>query len=106
MRIGSFPLNAYSPQTINQPAAAGNSPAAVNDAKPVDFGNQVGQAIDSVNAMQKDASSLATRVAAGNTDDTHKAIIAMEHSLMALDFTIQVRNKMIDAYQEIMKTQM
>jgi flagellar hook-basal body complex protein FliE len=106
MRIGNFPLNSYSPQTINKPAATNNAPAAVNEQKPAGFGDKVTQAIDSVDALQKNASSMATKVAAGNTDDTHKAIIAMEHSLMALDFTIQVRNKMIDAYQEIMKTQM
>ncbi len=106
MRIGNLPLNAYSPQSINKPAGAESSPAAVNEQKPVSFGNQVSQAIDNVDALQKNASSLATKVASGSTDDTHKAIIAMEHSLMALDFTIQVRNKMIDAYQEIMKTQM
>ncbi|MEI6519091.1 MAG: flagellar hook-basal body complex protein FliE [bacterium] len=106
MRIGNFPLNSYSPQTINKPAATDNTPTAVNEQQSAGFGDQVTQAIDNVDALQKNASSMATKVAAGNTDDTHKAIIAMEHSLMALDFTIQVRNKTLEAYQEIMKTQM
>ena len=56
-------------------------------------------------ALQTNADELMAKVAAGNPEDAHKAVIAMEHALMSLDFTLQIRNKVLDAYQEIMKTQ-
>jgi flagellar hook-basal body complex protein FliE len=66
------------------------------------FVQQVKGAIDHVNGLQAQADTSAIN---GGTEDTHKSMIAMEHALLALDFTLQVRNKVLDAYQEIMKTQ-
>ncbi|HOF89544.1 MAG TPA: flagellar hook-basal body complex protein FliE [Armatimonadota bacterium] len=99
--IGSTPL--YSPQQVQRPADA--RPAA-ESAPASGFGEQITAAIDHVDAMQKTADQAASQVAAGDAEDTHKAMIAMERALLALDFTVQVRNKMLEAYQEIMRTQL
>jgi len=99
--IGSTPV--YSPQQVQRQAEA--RPAA--EAMPAPgFGEQITTAIDQVDAMQKTADQAAAQVATGNTEETHKAVIAMERALLALDFTVQVRNKMLEAYQEIMRTQL
>jgi len=37
------------------------------------------------------------------TGDVHEAMIAMQRSEMTLQLTVQVRNKLVSAYQEIMR---
>lgn len=69
------------------------------------FSDQVKNAIDHVNTLQSHADDLVEQVASGNPENAHQAVIAMQQSSMALDFTMQVRNKVLDAYQEIMRMQ-
>jgi flagellar hook-basal body complex protein FliE len=70
-----------------------------------DFGSTIKNAINDVNKMQTDADQLATRLAAGDAVEVHQAMIAMQKASQALSLTIQVRNKVIEAYQEVMRTQ-
>ncbi len=70
-----------------------------------DFGSTIKDAINDVNKMQGDADQLATRLATGDAVEVHQAMIAMQKASQALGLTIQVRNKVIEAYQEIMRTQ-
>jgi flagellar hook-basal body complex protein FliE len=46
-----------------------------------------------------------TQMAAGQIDNIDKIMIDMEKADIALQFTLQVRNKVLDAYQEIMRMQ-
>jgi flagellar hook-basal body complex protein FliE len=76
-------------------------------AKPVQgsFGDTIKKAITQVNDSQQTADTLATKLAAGDAVEVHQAMIAMQKASMALQFTVQVRNKVIEAYQEIMRMQ-
>ncbi|NLN76974.1 MAG: flagellar hook-basal body complex protein FliE [Armatimonadetes bacterium] len=74
-------------------------------ASPVDFTQTIKKAVAEVNSLQTQADKLAVDVASGDVEDVHKAMIAMQKAKLALDFTIQVRNKVIEAYQEIMRMQ-
>lgn len=58
-----------------------------------------------VNKLQNQADQSAVDLAAGNIEDVHRAMIDMQKAKLSLDFTVQVRNKVIEAYQEIMRTQ-
>lgn len=69
------------------------------------FGDTIKNAISKVNDLQAEADQLATRLAAGDAVEIHQAMIAMQKASTALQFTIQVRNKIIEAYQEIMRMQ-
>jgi len=55
--------------------------------------------------MSNEADNLAVNLSSGSVEDVHEAMIAMQKAKLALDFTIQVRNKVIEAYQEIMRMQ-
>lgn len=70
-----------------------------------DFKDAVKKAIGEVNKMQNQADQATVNLATGNVEDVHKAMIEMQKAKLALDFTIQVRNKVIEAYQEIMRMQ-
>jgi flagellar hook-basal body complex protein FliE len=70
------------------------------------FGESIKKALSSVNEQQNQADVLANGIAAGDAVEVHQAMIAMQKASLALQFTIQVRNKVVEAYQEIMRTQL
>jgi len=77
----------------------------VSDAGNVDFGDTVKNAVKKVNELQNNADQMAVKLASGDPVEIHQAMIEMQKASTALQFTVQVRNKILDAYQEIMKMQ-
>ncbi|HSR11765.1 MAG TPA: flagellar hook-basal body complex protein FliE [Thermodesulfobacteriota bacterium] len=69
-----------------------------------DFKKILGQSVEQVNGMLSDANDSAREMAAGRLD-IHQAMIAMEEAGIAFRLMVQVRNKMISAYEEIMRMQ-
>lgn len=69
------------------------------------FGDVLEQALDTVNDMQSRADRLTEKLAAGEVNDIHQVMIAVEQVNLALQLTMQVRNKVIESYQEIMRMQ-
>lgn len=68
-----------------------------------DFSNLLKQALDNVNSLQKESSSMATAVEMGDPKVTlAQAMIAGQKASIAFDATVQVRNKLVEAYKEIM----
>ncbi len=101
MRIEGMPTPVYSQQNTQR------STAPTGETQPIGtFGEHVQNAVDNINNLQSKASEMVEKVALGQTDDVHKAMIAMEQASLTFNFGLQVRNKVLDAYQEIMKTQL
>lgn len=96
MRIESITRNMQTPST-GAAAPTGQSGRS--------FGSTVKDALADVNKLQSDADQVATKLAGGDAVEIHQAMIAMQKASTALQFTIQVRNKVIEAYQEIMRMQ-
>lgn len=69
------------------------------------FGETLGQALAGVNALQVDAEAAATALASGQTVDTAKTLVTVEKASISFQFAMQVRNKLLEAYQEIMRMQ-
>jgi flagellar hook-basal body complex protein FliE len=69
------------------------------------FAETLNQAVGSVNEMQKTADKAMQDLATGKTDNIADVMIAAEKADIALKVMVQVRNKIIDAYQEVMKMQ-
>lgn len=69
------------------------------------FADTLKEAIDGVNQLQKASDRAAQDLATGRTDNVADVMIAAEKADVALRVMVQVRNKIIDAYQEIMKMQ-
>lgn len=70
-----------------------------------DFKDMLYDAIDNVSDLQRNADDLMTKLAIGETQDLHQVMIAVEEVNLALQLTLQIRNKMLEAYQEIMRMQ-
>ncbi|HHY47668.1 MAG TPA: flagellar hook-basal body complex protein FliE [Firmicutes bacterium] len=70
-----------------------------------DFGKLLASAIDSLYGLHREADGLIQGLAAGEVSDLHQVMIAVEKANIALDLALQLRNKAIEAYQEIMRMQ-
>ena len=69
------------------------------------FASTLQGAIESVNQLQKAADKGAQDLATGRTDNIAEVMVSSEKADIALKLMVQVRNKIIDAYSEIMKMQ-
>ncbi len=81
------------------PATSGGSESAKT------FADTLKDAIGNVNELQKASDHGMQELATGKTDNVADVMIAAEKADIALKVMVQVRNKIIDAYQEILKMQ-
>ena len=85
-------------QAIETPAVAPSDDSAVPN-----FRTMFGNAIDQVNQNQKTAGSLATRFEQGDPNvDLPEVMIALQKSSVSFQAMTQVRNKLVEAYKDIM----
>lgn len=88
------------------PTAGGLSPSGANGR--IDggsFANVLRDAIQETNALQVEANRKAEDLATGKTTNITDVMMSVEKADIALRLMTQVRNKIVDAYQEIMKMQ-
>lgn len=69
------------------------------------FAETLKEAVAQVNDMQKQSDKAIQNLATGRTDNIADVMIAAEKADIALRTMVQVRNKIIDAYNEVMKMQ-
>ncbi len=70
-----------------------------------DFSNMLKTNMDETNNLLNKSDSMVKEYATNRTMDLHEVMIAVQEAGMALSYTMQVRNKLIEAYQEVMRTQ-
>lgn len=83
---------------------AAGSPST-GDAQKNSFGEMLKSHLTEVNHLQNSADTAAQNLASGQDKDVHNTMIAMEKAGVAFQLTMQVRNKVLEAYQEIMRMQ-
>ena len=69
------------------------------------FGSLVRDALDSLDKSQKGAEQEIGRAVAGESQDLHQTIIALQTADLTFQLGLQVRNKLVGAYEEIMRMQ-
>lgn len=89
--LSSETSNRISPE--NSTGGAGNFGAAIKDA------------VESLDASQKSAEQEISKAVTGESPDLHKTIIALQTADLKFQLGLQVRNKVIGAYEEIMRMQ-
>jgi len=71
----------------------------------VDFKNILMEALGDVGEAEKTAQSIDERLAIGDVDNLHEMRIEAMKADLTLNMAVEVRNKVIDAYNEIMRLQ-
>jgi flagellar hook-basal body complex protein FliE len=69
------------------------------------FGNVLGKFISDVNMKQNAASEAVNGLQSGQGVPLHQAVIAMEEANVSFQLMVEVRNKLLDSYQELMRMQ-
>jgi flagellar hook-basal body complex protein FliE len=92
------PISAPTLPSSIQPAGETSSGNGFQDV----FSSAVGQ----VETMRQTASSTVQKFLSGEGEDLHTVAIATQEADLAFEMFQQVRNKVVSAYQEIMKMQM
>jgi flagellar hook-basal body complex protein FliE len=65
------------------------------------FSEVLKNSVRHVNELQLDADNLTNRLALGEVEDISEVSIAVEKAELALRLMVQIRDKMVDAYQQI-----
>jgi len=70
-----------------------------------DFGNLLSKGLESVQASQSKADNLAVQVADGTLQDPAQYTMAATEASLGMELTLAIRNKAVEAFQEIMRMQ-
>ncbi|WP_034681367.1 flagellar hook-basal body complex protein FliE [Caldalkalibacillus mannanilyticus] len=71
----------------------------------IDFKNTLMDALNKVEAAQKESEIKTNQLITGEITDIHQVMIAAQKASLSLQLTVQVRNKVVESYQEIMRMQ-
>lgn len=87
--------------------ASGGTPAASAPASGgPDFAEVLKNSIDKVNTTQSQANQMAEKLAAGDTtQNLHEVMIALQTASVSFQQMVQVRNRLVSAYQDMMNMQ-
>lgn len=69
------------------------------------FTKVLGAKLQEVQDLQSNADLMAQKLATGELTDVHTAMIAAEKAELGLQYTLAIRNKLVEAYQDIMRMQ-
>jgi len=70
-----------------------------------DFGSMLSKGLESVQASQSKADNLAVQVADGTLQDPAQYTMAATEASLGMELTLAIRNKGVEAFQEIMRMQ-
>ncbi|HEV3331710.1 MAG TPA: flagellar hook-basal body complex protein FliE [Bryobacteraceae bacterium] len=74
--------------------------------QPGAFQSALQGAIENIESANTNATDSVQKFLTGQNEELHSAILAVQQASIAFDLGVQVRNKVVDAYQEIMRMQM
>ena len=82
-------------------------PLEISGAQPSgdSFAGMLGKMVADVNAKQHAAGDSVAALQAGQNVPLHQAVIAMEEANVSFQLMVEVRNKLLESYQEIMRMQ-
>ena len=83
-------------------AGAGDAVAPTQAAKPTSFADTLDSALKQVNDGQVQAGKLSESYERGETIDIAKVMLARQQASVGFEATLQVRNKLLSAYKDIM----
>ena len=88
------------------PAALPQSIPPATQSGPGAFQDVLTNAIQKVESIGQNASTSVERFLAGEGEELHTTILATQQAELSFDLFLQARNKVVNAYQEIMRMQM
>jgi flagellar hook-basal body complex protein FliE len=69
------------------------------------FGQMLDGLVATVDAKESRAADLTRQVLLGDSNQLHQSVIAMQEASVAFSLMVEVRNKLVESYQELMRMQ-
>lgn len=88
------------------PLAEGGSMGITKSGTANSFDGLLGRLVQDVNAKQIESATTVREMMAGGDVSLHQAMIAMEEANVSFQLMVEVRNKLLESYQEIMRMQL
>jgi flagellar hook-basal body complex protein FliE len=104
-KLPTLPVAPQAPKIDTGWPAPSQSPAQSTGGE-VNFHDILSGAIDQVESSRNDANQSVQRFLSGEGDDLHSTILAGQRADLEFQMFLQVRNKVVSAYQEVMRMQM
>lgn len=101
----------YTPRITPMPGAGDASveqPSVLPSTAPAsshDFSSMLGKFVSEVNTQQLNASHNVNALQSGQNIPLHQAVISMEEASVSFQLMVEVRNRLMESYQEIMRMQ-
>ncbi|MCB2297169.1 flagellar hook-basal body complex protein FliE [Clostridium tagluense] len=73
--------------------------------KSTDFLDTLKEKLNEVNDKQIESDNITQKFIKGEEDDIHKVMLSTEEAKLSLELAVQIRNKLVDAYQEFNRMQ-
>ena len=86
-----------------KPAIEGQTDDKSQDSPLSQFGDMLEKNIEKVSALDKQSDALTQQFVTGQNVPLHQVMIASEKASVAMNLTLQIRNKLVSAYQEMMR---
>jgi flagellar hook-basal body complex protein FliE len=99
------PVTSKELNQIQQPSPALGPTVGGADQTEKSFADSLKDAVNQVNTLQNQSNVKMQELATGKSQNIHETMIAAEKADIALRLMVQVRNKMIEAYQEMLRMQ-
>lgn len=96
-----FAISAIRPPTLPELPTAASKVQGSGD-----FANILNSAINQSEGLRQDSNVAVQQFLAGENEDPHKMIMTMQRADLAFEMLVQTRNKVTQAYQEIMRMQL
>ncbi|MEK3989567.1 flagellar hook-basal body complex protein FliE [Robertmurraya sp. FSL R5-0851] len=90
---------------VFQSNAAISTPSTTPYEAQKSFASVLKDSIEKVNEAQNQSDVMTEKLARGENVDLHQVMIASQKASITMSATIEVRNKVIEAYQEVMRMQ-
>lgn len=95
-------IQSFNPAPIDKPQS---SKSVVNDPTMPSFKDTLKTFLSDVNSLQNHADKSIEKMVAGEITDVHQVMMAVEEANLSFNLMMEIRTKMIDAYQELMRMQ-
>lgn len=105
MNVKNVALQAYKTALDGQKALEGQIRSRVrpNGQEDKGFGSMLTDSLKNVNELQSEKKAMIEEFASGKTENVHELMITMQKASLAMSMTSTVRNKIMTAYQEILR---
>ena len=71
----------------------------------ISFGDTIGNFLDAVNTAQMDAKYSVAEIVTGESENLHEAMAKVEEAKISFELMLEIRNKLLQSFQEIQRMQ-